>query len=131
MDKLVEMLGKMNPRDFSMVDYKKDALYYMSLIPEAKRAGFTMAANDNKGGVETAFYKNVYDLDAAAKFYDIEYAEAKYLFGDTECDQEGRPRDSLFASDGARNSMSRDKDPPGYVAERLRTFLESREKKRK
>lgn len=111
--------------EYNMMNHAHDALFWASSLREFKEAGFLYAANDSKEpGLHKVWFKKHSDVEAAAKFFDIEILHAQHLFGAHEMDPFGYMSKSLFAVDGAREGgYGRDKEPPAFTAARIKAFV--------
>ena len=119
---LADKLDTIEPRDFCTTDFKKDALYYATLMPEFKRQGFIFADNDNEPGQFMPFYEGQFGLDAAMLFFNIDVFAAQHLFYEFETDKYGHSQKSIFESTRYAGNY-RDQETPAWVAQRIRVWL--------
>jgi hypothetical protein len=135
--KLADKLETLDRSQFDMSQLNKDALYYLTTIPEAKKAGFAFIAGDEDDpGVRRVWRKGKRELDAVIEFFGIDIHAALHLFDQYEHDVNGYQHDSPFFCDKPqedfemerknkrfhRPSRTRAYEPPMWTAGRLRDY---------
>src|SRR5262245_58492767 len=123
--KLADYLDTVDRNAFDMRSWGKDALYFATQMKEFQKLGVKWLTNDEeKPPANQFFYKNQPDLFGVVALFDIDMTEAEHLFGADERDEFGAYETNSFNGTQNRGSTeNRQGEPPGAVANRIRSFV--------
>lgn len=129
---LADHLSTVDPKDYTITSFAKDALAHATRIPEFKKLGLRLVdrTNDNKQrgqwhdepGGTIVEYKGALDIEAAAVFFDISNVHAQYLFGEIETDPMGNVHKSPCGSKREKGTC-RDTEWPAWTVARIKAYL--------
>ena len=122
---LADHLAKMDEAEYDMTSTRKGPLVIAANMLEFRKAGWSMAMieNEQQSVIPQPMYKEQFDCNAAALFFDISIIEAEYLFAPCETDIHGYGHPPLNEPTKKHMKNMRDNEPPTLTAARIKAFV--------
>lgn len=117
---LADKLEGISPLDYSIGDYVKSPIGIAGGMKEFQKRGFSLEHDGAASPSYRVVYQGAYDIDAAAKFFDITVFEALHLFDLYEVDEHGHSKPCPFNTKGLPN---RKDEPAAWAAGRIKYFV--------